>query len=84
MIMKKKRDKNFSERNKTRVPMAEIQSDGREIVIDQILHIHSPSQVLHKKLFKFFCKNHKKTSVLESLFNEVLNLRPTTVLKKRF
>ena len=51
MRMKKKRDKHFSERNKTRVPTAEIQSDGREIVIDQILHIHSPSQVLHKKLF---------------------------------
>ena len=49
--MKKKRDKNFSERNKTRVPTAEVQSDGREIVIDQILHIRSPSQVLHKKLF---------------------------------
>ena len=51
MIMKKKRDKNFLERNKTRVLTAEIQSDGREILIDQILHIHSPSQVLHKKLF---------------------------------
>ena len=58
MRMKKKRDKHFSERNKTRVPTAEIQSDGREIVIDQILHIHSPSQVLHKKLF--FPKTTKK------------------------
>ena len=33
--------------------------------------------------FFFFCKNHKKTPVPESLFNEVIGLYPATILKER-
>ena len=34
-------------------------------------------------VLKFFFKIHKKTPVLESLFNKVTDLYPTTLLKEK-
>ena len=38
--------------------------------------------VLHKRCSERFRKVHKKTPVLESLFNKIFALRPATVLKE--